>query len=164
MSTVPPSLSERLNTYLLSKATPQNIESLRESCIFTTLMSGVMGGGFGAMFGLFMASIGPSSMAEATTPTRLQLRLIFVDMLKRSFSSGKSFATIAALFSGTECMIESYRAKHDWKNGLGAGCMTGGLMAVRSGPKAIMVGCAGFAAFTTAVERIMAHNSQAADL
>lgn len=33
------------------------------------------------------------------------------------------------LFSGNECVIEKYRAKHDRWNAVLAGCSTGGLMA-----------------------------------
>jgi hypothetical protein len=47
--------------------------------------------------------------------------------LCRSYS--KSFATIGLLYAGIECVIEKHRGKHDWKNSLYTGFVTGGLLA-----------------------------------
>lgn len=38
---------------------------------------------------------------------------------------------VGALFSGTECLIETYRAKNDIYNGVAAGCSTGGILAAK---------------------------------
>lgn len=50
-------------------------------------------------------------------------------MKEKSRSYAKGFAGMGFLYSGTECMIERYRAKHDAVNATLAGCATGGLMA-----------------------------------
>ena len=73
-------------------------------------------------------------------------------MYRSSLSSGKNFATIGALFAGTECAIEGLRAKNDVKNGIAAGCITGGILARKAGPQAVAMGCVGFAAFSAAIE------------
>ncbi len=40
-------------------------------------------------------------------------------------------------------------------NGVSAGCITGGVLAAQGGPYAIVVGCAGFAAFSAAIDHFM---------
>jgi len=192
-----------------------------ESCIGKTVMAGVMGGGLGAMFGLFMASMrydtpmsqplpvntpatkpttaatgatatagvkpstiaagsvnsasaatltpAPSASATATLPNptatgtvpltdlplRQQLRAGLRDMYRSSISSGRNFAKVGAIFSGTECAIEGLRAKNDLYNGVAGGCLTGGILARNAGPQAVAVGCAGFALFSAAIDAYM---------
>ncbi|KAJ4377568.1 Mitochondrial import inner membrane translocase subunit tim22 [Neocucurbitaria cava] len=199
-----------------------------ESCIGKTVLAGVMGGGLGAMFGLFMASMrydtpmsqpipintpattakpaatsagaavkpAPSvpiptmantvpttttsslpstaastaattSSASATAalnprlrpltdlPLRQQLKHGLRDMYRSSISSGKNFAKVGAIFSGTECAIEGLRAKNDIYNGVAGGCITGGILARNGGPQAVAVGCAGFAVFSAAIDAYM---------
>ncbi|KAH7413635.1 mitochondrial inner membrane translocase subunit Tim17/Tim22/Tim23/peroxisomal protein PMP24 [Phaeosphaeria sp. MPI-PUGE-AT-0046c] len=191
-----------------------------ESCLGKTVMAGVMGGGLGAMFGLFMASMRydtpmaqplpittptpasgakPSTAAAPTTststlasakptlptttptvvnassasasasatlaptasvpltdlPMRQQLRAGLRDMYRSSVSSGKNFAKVGAIFSGTECAIEGLRAKNDLYNGVAGGCLTGGILARNAGPQAVAVGCAGFAVFSAAIDAYM---------
>ncbi|KAF2826937.1 mitochondrial import inner membrane translocase-like protein subunit TIM22 [Ophiobolus disseminans] len=181
-----------------------------ESCLGKTVMAGVMGGGLGAMFGLFMASMRydtpmsqplpvnvtpgtkPGTAAAASTakppvplsgivhtsatptpaitlnptgggaaipitdlPLRQQLRAGLRDMYKQSLSSGRNFAKVGAIFSGTECAIEGLRAKNDLYNGVAGGCITGGILARNAGPQAVAVGCAGFAVFSAAIDAYM---------
>ncbi|KAH9882296.1 hypothetical protein J1614_000532 [Plenodomus biglobosus] len=196
-----------------------------ESCLGKTVMAGVMGGGLGAMFGLFMASMrydtpmsqplpvnavskpptatGTSASSSATSaikpsvsaptisastvtstsaassatlsstvtlpstmsptasvpltdlPMRQQLKHGFRDMYRSSISSGKNFAKVGAIFSGTECAIEGLRAKNDLYNGVAGGCLTGGILARNAGPQAVAVGCAGFAVFSAAIDAYM---------
>ena len=198
-----------------------------------TVMAGVMGGGLGAMFGLFMASMrydtpmgqplptanaspvaggaataakdaagaakgtpitnavraaatntaaststlpsaaatqaissGGAATAPAATspfaqpgisdlPLKQQLKHGLRDMYRSSISSGKNFAKVGAIFSGTECAIEGLRAKNDLYNGVAGGCITGGVLARNAGPQAVVVGCAGFAVFSAAIDAYM---------
>ena len=76
-------------------------------------------------------------------------------MYQSSKSSGKNFAVVGAVFSGTECAIEGLRAKNDIWNGVAGGCITGGILARKAGPQAVAVGCAGFAAFSAAIDAYM---------
>ena len=212
-----------------------------ESCVGKTVMAGVMGGGLGAMFGLFMASmrydtpmgqplattnpspvaagaantavkdaaastakpsgtpitnavkaaatntaassstlpsaaasqaVGTSSASASATlsapsvtsplapqisdlPLKQQLKHGLRDMYRSSVSSGKNFAKVGAIFSGTECAIEGLRAKNDLYNGVAGGCITGGVLARNAGPQAVVVGCAGFAVFSAAIDAYM---------
>ena len=209
-----------------------------ESCVGKTVMAGVMGGGLGAMFGLFMASMrydtpmgqplattNPSPVAAGASntavkdaaaasaakpsgtpitnavkaaatntaassstlpsaaasqaigassatvsapsvtsplapqisdlPLKQQLKHGLRDMYRSSVSSGKNFAKVGAIFSGTECAIEGLRAKNDLYNGVAGGCITGGVLARNAGPQAVVVGCAGFAVFSAAIDAYM---------
>ena len=76
-------------------------------------------------------------------------------MGSRTFSQAKTFGFIGMAFSGTECAIESLRAKSDLHNSWSAGCITGGALAYKAGPQAAALGCGGFAAFSTAIDWYM---------
>lgn len=70
-------------------------------------------------------------------------------------SYAKGFGMMGALFSGSECVIEKFRAKHDMYNSIYAGCSAGAILAHSGGPKAMCVGCASFAAFSYMIDRFM---------
>ena len=146
------------------------------SCPGKFAISGVTGFALGGVFGLFMASMaydtpfntpspggGPAGPGGATPmvkqisdlPLKQQIKIQFADMGKRSYSSAKNFGYIGMIYSGVECVVESLRAKNDIYNGLAAGCITGGGLAYKSGPQAALVGCAGFAAFSAAIDLYM---------
>ncbi|KAJ1923862.1 Mitochondrial import inner membrane translocase subunit tim22 [Tieghemiomyces parasiticus] len=134
----------------------QNIANeIMESCAFKFGISGVAGFGLGAVFGLVMASLDFAAPVDTTQSTKLQVKATLKDMGTRSYSTAKNFAVVAAIYSGTECVIESYRAKNDLYNSMSAGCITGGILAAKAGPKATVLGCAGFAAFSTAIDYYM---------
>lgn len=156
-----PAWSDRLSRKLDSLATAANIEAIRESCVTHVISHGAIGKiwtiffvgmGFGAFFGLFMASMSTSApeytlqlppqqletakpttnalptqstqsigsgKPAATTPpllngwngmsARQQFKLVASDMASRTWSSAKNFGLIAALYSGSECVIEGVR-------------------------------------------------------
>lgn len=155
--------SERFNERLLEYSSPQKIEMLRESCIFNIISHGAMGFLFGGALGLFlsgMTSTGPE--AQLLNPDykrpmgiRAQAREIFGEMAGKTWKSAKNFGLIAAMFTGFECAVETYRAKHDIGNTLAAGCATGGVLGAKAGPKSALFGCVGFAAFSAAVEHFL---------
>lgn len=136
-----------------------------ESCPAKTVIAGTMGFGLGGMFGIFMSSMRydtpmssglPGGVGTISNlPVREQLRLGFKDMGRSAYSSAKNFGYIGAIFAGSECCIEGYRAKNDLWNGVAAGCFTGGFLAKGAGPQAVAVGCAGFAAFSAAIDAYM---------
>lgn len=78
-----------------------------------------------------------------TKPTRVVLRETWQLMKEKSRSYAKGFAGMGFLYSGTECMIERYRAKHDAVNATLAGCATGGLMAAPGGCDGLRLGAGG---------------------
>ncbi|KAF8469108.1 Tim17/Tim22/Tim23/Pmp24 family-domain-containing protein [Kalaharituber pfeilii] len=125
------------------------MERAMESCPFRTVLAGGAGFALGGVFGLFMASMsydtplstmvpyGPNKTPTPLTslPMRQQLRIGLKDMGTRSYSSAKNFAVVGTIFAGTECCIESLRAKHDLWNGVSAGCLTGGYSPPVPAPK-----------------------------
>ncbi|KAK6461145.1 Tim17/Tim22/Tim23/Pmp24 family-domain-containing protein [Scheffersomyces coipomensis] len=142
-----------------------------QSCPGKTVMSGVMGFGMGAFFGLFMASMAydvpigtsPNSTIShiSQLPFKQQMKLQFTDMYKRSASSAKNFGFIGLIYSGVECSIESLRAKHDIVNGVSSGCITGAALSYKAGPQAAAFGCLGFAAFSAAIDMYMESEARA---
>jgi import inner membrane translocase subunit TIM22 len=86
---------------------------------------------------------------------RQQIKAGLRDMYRSSLASGRNFAKVGAIFSGTECAIEGLRAKNDLYNGVAGGCLTGGILARNAGPQAVAVGCAGFAVFSAAIDAYM---------
>ena len=105
-------------------------------------------------------STNPTAAKITSLPLREQLRQGFKDLGSRSYSSAKNFGKVGAIFAGTECCIEGFRAKNDLKNGVMAGCITGGVLAAPAGPQAAALGCAGFAAFSLAIDAYMRRPSE----
>lgn len=137
-------------------------------CPGKTAMAGGLGFFLGGFFGLFMASMAydvPVGVSGANhiseLPFKQQMKLQFSDMGRRSWSSAKNFGYIGMIFSGVECSIESLRAKHDIYNGVSAGCITGAGLSIKAGPQAALLGCAGFAVFSTAIDLYMRSESSA---
>ncbi|KAI8060593.1 mitochondrial import inner membrane translocase subunit Tim17 family protein [Gongronella butleri] len=139
------------------------MQSVMESCPAKVAMAGTAGFVMGGAFGLFMSSFeyaGPTMNEEMLKQsTKEQLRTAVKDMGTRSWSMAKNFAVVGAIYSGSECAIESYRAKNDLVNSAAAGCFTGGLLAVRAGPQATALGCIGFSAFSIVIDKVMHMNS-----
>lgn len=139
-----------------------------QSCPGKTMMAGGLGFFLGGFFGLFMASmaydvpIGTNSVNHISElPFKQQMKLQFTDMGRRSWSSAKNFGFLGLVYSGVECSIESLRAKHDIYNGVSAGCITGAGLSLKAGPQAALLGCAGFAAFSTAIDLYLRSESLA---
>lgn len=137
-------------------------------CPGKTIMAGGSGFFLGGFFGLFMASMaydvptGTNAVSHISQlPFKQQMKLQFTDMAKRSWGSAKNFGYIGAIYSGVECSIESFRAKHDIYNGVSAGCITGAGLSIKAGPQAAFLGCAGFAAFSTAIDLYLRSESSA---
>ena len=143
-------------------AMQQKIEAgaraFQDSCALKVGMAGIGGFVLGGAFGLFMSSMAydtpltPQGQQLGTLPIRQQLKVGLKDMGTRSLSSAKNFGKIGAIFSGVECGLEGLRAKNDFANPVAAGCITGGALAYKAGPQAAALGCAGFAAFSAAIE------------
>merc|ERR1712154_83062 len=96
-----------------------------------------------------------SSIAPHHQTVQLSTRETLIDMKNTIVSNAKAFAFIGFVFAGTECIIESYRAKTDMKNAVYSGAVTGGVLGLRAGIKAAGMGAAGFAAFSAAIDYFM---------
>uniref|UniRef100_A0A4W5JDY3 Mitochondrial import inner membrane translocase subunit TIM22 n=1 Tax=Hucho hucho TaxID=62062 RepID=A0A4W5JDY3_9TELE len=129
------------------------IERGMESCAFKAVLACVGGFVLGGAFGVFTAGIDTNVGFDPKDPMRTPTaREVLKDMGQRGMSYAKNFAVIGAMFSCTECIIESHRGKSDWKNAVYSGCVTGGAIGLRAGAKAGVLGCGGFAAFSAAIE------------
>uniref|UniRef100_A0A915KT47 Mitochondrial import inner membrane translocase subunit TIM22 n=1 Tax=Romanomermis culicivorax TaxID=13658 RepID=A0A915KT47_ROMCU len=133
----------------------QILQKMNENCAAKSTIACVMGFGLGCVFGLFTASVDPSYTLPGAEQKPLSVREVFREMGSRSMSYAKNFAVLGAMFAGSECLIEGYRAKGDWKNGTAAGAVTGGLIGLRAGVKAGIIGAAGFAAFSTVIDYVL---------
>lgn len=149
-----------------AQAGAEAMMNFMHSCPGKSAIAGVTGFGLGGVFGLFMASMSYDTTlgtgvnnAIADLPFKQQMKIQFSDMGKRAWTSAKNFGFIGLVFTGVECSIESLRAKNDIWNGTMAGCLTGGGLAVKSGPTNALIGCGAFAAFSTAIDMYMRSDS-----
>ncbi|KAJ1406688.1 Tim17/Tim22/Tim23/Pmp24 family [Sesbania bispinosa] len=129
-------------------------QDIWNNCAMRSVVSGVMGGGLGIFMGLFLGALDNPLMQEEMTG-RQQLIYQAKQMGRRSWSSAKAFAVMGFIFSAAECVVEKARAKHDTTNTVVAGCVTGGAISAKGGPKAACAGCAGFAAFSVVIEKFL---------
>ncbi|XVE58873.1 hypothetical protein DITRI_Ditri04bG0203900 [Diplodiscus trichospermus] len=128
------------------------------NCAVRSVVSGVMGGGLGFFMGMLLGALDNPIMQDEMTG-RQQLVYNLKQMGRRSWGSAKTFAVMGLVFSAVECVVEKARAKHDTTNTVVAGCVTGGTMSARGGPKAACAGCAGFAAFSVLIEKFFDSHS-----
>ncbi|KAK5084372.1 Mitochondrial import inner membrane translocase subunit tim22 [Lithohypha guttulata] len=137
------------------------VTSGMESCLVKSIMAGGAGFALGGVFGLFMASMNydtpltPQGAELTKLPMREQLRRGFKDMGTRSWSSAKNFGKIGFLYSICECTVEGFRAKNDLYNSAAGGLAAGAILARNAGPQAMLLGGAGFAAFSTGIDYYM---------
>lgn len=129
-------------------------QDIWNNCFVRSAVSGVMGGGLGLFMGLFLGALDNPLMQEEMT-AKQQFIFTAKQMGRRSYHSAKAFAVMGLVFSAAECAVEKARAKHDVTNTVVAGCVTGGTMSAKGGPKAACFGCAGFAAFSVVIEKFL---------
>jgi import inner membrane translocase subunit TIM22 len=139
-------------------AVPFATASLWESCAFKSVISGVMGGGMGFFFGFLMGSYDNNVHTDqrmSGKSTRIQLRAAYRQMRGKSMSFAKQFGGVGLIYSGVECVIAKERGTHDIANAVYAGAVSGGVLAARAGPSAMLMGAGGFALFSAAIETYM---------
>ncbi|XP_069768830.1 mitochondrial import inner membrane translocase subunit Tim22 [Narcine bancroftii] len=129
------------------------VERAMESCAVKAALACLGGFVLGGAFGIFTAGIDTNAGFDPKDPLRTPTaKEVLKDMGQRGMSYAKNFAIVGAMFSCTECIIESYRGKSDWKNSVLSGCVTGGVIGFRAGLKAGTLGCGGFAAFSAVID------------
>ncbi|XP_069617241.1 mitochondrial import inner membrane translocase subunit Tim22 isoform X2 [Ranitomeya imitator] len=129
------------------------MERVMESCGFKAALACVGGFVLGGAFGVFTAGIDTNVGFDPKDPYRTPTaKEVLKDMGQRGMSYAKNFAIVGAMFSCTECLVESYRGKSDWQNSVISGCITGGAIGFRAGLKAGVIGCGGFAAFSAVID------------
>lgn len=136
--------------------TPEEIrgQDIWNNCAVRSVFSGIAGGGLGIFMGLFLGALDNPLVQEQMT-AKQQFIYTAKQMGSRSLNSAKAFAVMGLIFSGVECFVEKARAKHDTTNTVVAGCVTGGALSARGGPKAACFGCAGFATFSVLIEKFL---------
>ncbi|XP_068666247.1 mitochondrial import inner membrane translocase subunit TIM22-4 isoform X4 [Aristolochia californica] len=129
-------------------------QDIWNNCAVRSVVSGIMGGGLGLFMGMFLGALDNPLMQQEMS-AKQQFAYTAKQMIRRSWSSSKTFALMGFIFSAAECVVEKARAKHDTTNTVVAGCVTGGAISAKGGPKAACVGCAGFAAFSVVIEKFL---------
>lgn len=155
---------ETSNVKTLHMPTPEQLmqEEFMNHCAVRSVMSLVMGGGMGVLMGLVFGTMDNDAplAGEQGKPTKTAKQQILATAKsagQKSWSYAKTFAAMGALYSGSECVIEKARAKHDIYNSAYAGCFTGGALAARAGWQAAGIGCASFAAFSVMIDKVLDH-------
>ncbi|KAK1321187.1 Mitochondrial import inner membrane translocase subunit TIM22-1 [Acorus calamus] len=129
-------------------------QDIWNNCVVRSAVSGIMGGGLGLFMGMFLGALDNPLMQEEMS-AKQQFIYTAKQMGRRSWGSAKTFAVMGLVFSAAECVVEKARAKHDITNTVAAGCVTGGAISAKGGPKAACMGCAGFATFSVLIEKFM---------
>ena len=113
--------------------TPEEVvASVVDSCVFKGTMAGVGGLVLGTLFGLMLTGMeDPHRHVLDPNAPQPKAREVMREMAKRSYSTGKNFAVIGAMFSVTECAYESMRGKNDHYNTMFAACTVGGTLGLR---------------------------------
>ncbi|KAH7720942.1 Protein C47G2.3 [Aphelenchoides avenae] len=139
--------------------TERFMTSMMENCLVKSTIAGVVGAGLGVFLGLFLAGGPMGSMQPGFTaadPKKVPtLKETWRDMAGQMKSYSKNFAALGFMFAGTECLLETTRAKSDWRNGTYSGAIVGGMIGLRAGLKPGLMGAAGFAAFSTLIDYYM---------
>lgn len=144
---------------------PPDFGWLTDSCSGKAAI-GVFGGYMmGLVMGLFLGAM--SDMTPPVTvingkevpqaPLKEQMRTTLRATGEKSLYWGRNFAFITGVFGGSDCLVEKFRGKHDVWNPVLSGCVTGAAMQAKSGPQASAMGCAGFAAFSLIIDKVMGH-------
>jgi len=131
--------------------------SIKESCVIKGGV-GVLGG---YVMGLFMGMLFAPMEQNISDPSfqkhsfKQQAKTSLRDIGKRSNSFGKNFMVVGGLFGASDCFVSKWRGKQDCWNGTIAGFITGGLLAIRSGPSGAALGAAGFGVFSYGIDKMM---------
>lgn len=126
----------------------------RENCVMQAIIAGGAGGVAGLALGVVLAPFQSNvqSMEAADLPMREQFRRGAREVASQSKSWGKNLMVIGAVFSVSECITEKARGRTDRWNPIIGGCFCGAALAAQGGPQAMGIGCAGFAAFSAAID------------
>jgi mitochondrial import inner membrane translocase subunit TIM22 len=130
---------------------------LFESCLFRGVFSGFAGFGLGMLMGGFFHTMQPIDTIH------IDEKMSTWNQVKRSYDgfgascmrSAKGFAKVGLIYSTVECVIERERGTRDIQNAIYGGCVTGAALAYQAGPQAMAFGCAGFAAFSGIIEKVL---------
>mmetsp|Transcript_19490 Transcript_19490/g.22573 ORF Transcript_19490/g.22573 Transcript_19490/m.22573 type:complete len:234 (+) Transcript_19490:107-808(+) len=142
---------------------PADFSWLTDSCSGKAAVGVFGGAAMGLVMGVFLGAM--SDMTPPVTvingkevpqaPLKEQMRTTLRATGEKSLYWARNFAFITGVFGGSDCLVEKYRGTHDVWNSVVSGCVTGAAMQAKSGPQASAVGCAGFAAFSLVIDKVM---------
>ena len=137
--------------------TPEQMmmDDAMNNCFVKSVLATVMGGFLGAAMGIFFGAFEPTMPGDEKLSVAQSLKTAGRASLSKAASYAKGFAVFGALYSGSECVVEQTRAKHDIYNSACAGCFTGGVMARTGGPQGMALGCGTMAALSVAMDHFM---------
>ena len=99
---------------------------------------------------------GAGALPFPSEPPPQSIRAAFVSGLRemrvRGLSSARSFGIVGGVFTLVECSLEKLRGTRDMKNAIASGFITGAIVAAPAGPAAMVMGGAGFGAFSAVIE------------
>ncbi len=144
---------------------PPDFSWLSDSCSGKAAIGIFGGAAMGLIMGVFLGAMSdmtpPVTVIEGKevpqAPLKEQMRTTLRATGEKSLYWSRNFAFITGIFGGTDCLVEKYRGKHDVWNSVLSGCATGAAMQAKSGPQAAGMGCAGFAAFSLIIDKVMGH-------
>lgn len=141
---------------------PPDMPAFGDMCALRAVTGTVIGAVAGLGMGVFLGAM--SDMTPPVTvingrevpqaPLREQMRTTMRATGEKALYWSRNFAFISGIFQASDCLVEKYRGKHDVWNELISGCMAGGLLNAKSGPSSMAFGCAGFAAFSLAINKL----------
>ena len=79
----------------------------------------------------------------ATVGCIVDVKIGFRDANTRGLRMGRGFALAGGVYVACECVVEKGRGKADIWNALYGGCLAGAVLAGKSGPTGIAMGCGG---------------------
>jgi len=123
------------------------MQRLSENCATKASIACILGYGVGVAFGIFFGGNTWTDPSKAPS-----LRETWIEMRGQMRTYGKNFASIGLMFAGTECALETLRAKSDWRKGTMTGAIIGGVLGLRAGIKPAILGAAAFSAFSTVID------------
>ena len=131
------------------------MDDVMNNCVVKSVLATVMGGFLGAAMGIFFGAFEPTMPGDEKLSVMQSLKNAGRASVAKAASYAKGFAVFGALYSGSECVVEQARAKHDIYNSACAGCFTGGVMARTGGPQGMAIGCGTMAALSVAMDHFM---------
>ena len=131
------------------------MDDAMNNCAVKSVLATVMGGFLGAAMGIFFGAFEPTMPGDEKLSVAQSLKNAGRASIAKAASYAKGFAVFGALYSGSECVVEQTRAKHDIYNSACAGCFTGGVMARTGGPQGMAIGCGTMAALSVAMDHFM---------
>lgn len=116
---------------------------------------------FGLFFGGYSNAVDKAVEMEGSAAVKLRVGMREAGRAMRGYAA--TFAKFGVVYSGSECIVEKVRARHDIWNSVVGGCATGAILAAqpktaipyRARAYQMAVGCGGMAAFSAAIDYYM---------